>query len=101
MPKYISNKLFVFLVFRSFSKIRIFFFFFFFYAKILSCVEINLFEFRSQIKIPPVSEVWISFTAQLGLFIKIWTENTFFTCGREVENYGLNIHTFLKYDAVL
>ena len=53
MPKYFfPNKLFVFLVFRSFSKIRIFIF----YPKILSCVEINLFEFRSQVKIPHVTD---------------------------------------------
>ena len=75
------NKLFVFLVFWSFSKKREFLFF---YPKILSCVEINLFEFRSQVKIPHVTEVWVNFTTQLGLFIKIWTENTFFTCGREL-----------------
>ena len=69
-----TNKLFVFLVFRSFSKIRTFIF----YPKILICVEINLFEFKSQVKIPHVTEVWVNFTTQLGLFIKIWTENTFF-----------------------
>ena len=50
---------------------------FFVYPKILSCVKINLFEFRSEVKIPHVSEVWVNFTTQLGLFIKIWTENTF------------------------
>ena len=40
-------------------------------------------------KIPHVTEVWVNFTTQLRLFIKIETENTFFTCGREVENYRL------------
>ena len=70
--------------------------FLFFYPKILSCVEINLFEFRSQVKIPHVSEVWVNFTAQLGLFIKIWSENTFFTCGQEVENYRLKTLNTLK-----
>ena len=55
-----------------------FLFFIFFYPKILRCVEINLFEFRSQVKSPHVTEVWVNFTTQLGLFIKIWIENTFF-----------------------
>ena len=71
--------------------------FFFFYPNILSCVEINLFKFRSQVKIHHVSEVWINFTTQLGLFIKIWTENTFFTCGREVENYRLNRYKYCGF----
>ena len=58
--------------------------FYFFYPKILSCVEKNLFEFRSQVKIPHVTEVWVNFTTQLSLFIKIWTENTFFTWPRTI-----------------
>ena len=29
-------------------------------------------------KIPHVTEVWVNFTTQLGLFIKKWAENTFF-----------------------
>ena len=81
MPKYFFqiNCLYV-LFFGRFQKSG----FLYFYPKILSCVEINLFEFRSQVKIPHVTEVWVNFTTQRSLFIKIWTENTFFTCGREL-----------------
>ena len=39
-------------------------------------------------KIPHVTEVWVNFTTQLGLFIKIWTENTFFFL-RVAKNYRL------------
>ena len=77
MAIFFPNELFVFLVFRSFSKIRIL-------VNIFSCEEINLFEFRSKVKNPHASEVWVNFTTQLGLFIKIWAENTFFTCGRDL-----------------
>ena len=39
-------------------------------------------------KIPHVTEVWVNFTTQLDLFIKIWTEDTFFSY--VAENYRLN-----------
>ena len=55
-----------------------------FNPKVLSCEEINLFEFRSQVKNPHVSEVWVNFTTQLGLFIKIWAREHFFTCGPDL-----------------
>ena len=40
-------------------------------------------------KIPHVTEVWVNFTTQLGLFIKIRTETTFSHVASE--NYRLNI----------
>ena len=38
-------------------------------------------------KNPHVSEVWVNFTTQLGLFIKVWAENTF---SHVAETYRLN-----------
>ena len=59
-----------------------------FYPKILSCVEINLFEFRSQVQIPHVTEVWVNFTTQLGFHQDMDREHFF---SHVAENYRLKL----------
>ena len=82
MPKYFSKLTVCISCFSVVSKNQDFYFF---YPKILSCVEINLLEFRSQVKNLHVSEVWVNFTTQLGLFIKIWAgEHFLHMCPRTI-----------------